>query len=114
MMRAALFLHCGGSTLDKYEVKLLSRALRDMDGIYGYIAQSLQEPGTASDLLDEIEKQILSLEYLTFRCPERRTGVYAGKGYRQLLVHNYNIIYRVDEAKKIVLIVTVRYAKSSF
>lgn len=100
--------------MDKYEVKLLSRALRDLDGIYGYIAQNLQEPGTASDLLDEIEKQILSLEYLPFRCPERRTGVYAGKGYRQLLVHIYNIIYRVDEAKKIVLIVTVRYAKSSF
>ena len=100
--------------MDKYEVKLVSRALRDLDGIYGYIAQNLQEPDTASNLLDEIEKQILSLEYLPFRCPERRIGVYAGKGYRQLLVQNYNIIYRVDEAKKVVLIVTVRYSKSSF
>ena len=100
--------------MDKYEVRLLSRALRDLDGIYAYIAQNLREPGSASDLLDEIEKQILSLEYLPLRYPERRIGVYAGKGYRQRLVQNYNIIYRVDEAKKIVLIVTVRYSKSGF
>ena len=100
--------------MDKYEVRLLSRALRDLAGIYAYIAQNLREPGSASDLLDEIEKQILSLEYLPLRYPERRIGVYAGKGYRQLLVQNYNIIYRVDEAKKIVLIVTVRYSKSGF
>lgn len=100
--------------MDKYEVKLLSKALRDLDGIYAYIAQNLLEPGSASDLLDEIEKQILSLEYLPFRCPERRSGVYANKGYRQLLVRNYTIIYRVDEAKKQVVIVTVRYARSSF
>ena len=100
--------------MDKYEVKLLSRALRDLDAIYGYIAQNLQEPSTASDLIDEMECQILSLEYLPFRCPERRTGMYANKGYRQLMVRNYNIIYRVDEAKKIVVIVTVSYAKSSF
>ena len=29
--------------MDKYEVKLLSRALRDLDGIYGYIAQILNQ-----------------------------------------------------------------------
>jgi plasmid stabilization system protein ParE len=85
-----------------------------LDGIYAYIAQNLREPGSASDLLEEIEKQILSLEYLPLRCPERRIGVYAGKGYRQLLVQNYNVIYRVDEVKKVVLIVTVRYSKSGF
>lgn len=100
--------------MDKYEVKLLSRALRDLDGIYGYISKNLQEPGSASDLIDEIENQILSLEYLPFRYPERRTGIYANKGYRQLMVRNYNIIYRVDESNKTVLIVTVRYAKSNF
>ena len=100
--------------MDKYEVKLLSRALRDLDGIYGYISKNLQEPGSASALIDEIENQILSLEYLPFRCPERRTGIYANKGYRQLMVRNYNIIYRVDESNKTVLIVTVRYAKSNF
>lgn len=105
---------CGGNTLDKYKVKILSKALRDLDGIYAYIAKNLLEPGTASRLVDKLEEQILSLEYLPYRCPERPTGAYANKGYRQLLVKNYTVIYRVDEAAKEVLIVTVRYSKSNF
>ena len=33
--------------MDKYSVKLMSRTLRDLDGIYDYIAHTLLEPGTA-------------------------------------------------------------------
>lgn len=100
--------------MDKYEVKLLSRALRDLDNVYAYIAGNLQEKDTAEKLLDELESQILSLEYFPYRCAERRVGMYAGKGYRQLFVKNYTVIYRVDEKAKEVLVVTVRYSKSSF
>lgn len=100
--------------MDKYEVKLLSKALRDLDGIYAYIAKNLLESGTAAKLLDELEAQILSLEHLPYRCPERRSGAYANKGYRQLFVKNYTVIYRIDESEKEVVIVTVRYSKSSF
>ena len=98
----------------QYKVKLMSRALRDLDGIYRYIAQTLLEPGTALDLVNEIEKEILSLEQLPNRCPLRRTGAYANKGYRQLFVKNYTVIYRVDEAGEQVIVVTVRYSASQF
>ena len=100
--------------MDKYEVKILSKALRDLDSIYAYIARSLLEPDVAASLINELEDQILSLEYMPYRCPERRTGAYAGKGYRQLLVKNYTVIYRIDESAKEVLIVTVRYSRSNF
>ena len=46
--------------------------------------------------------------------PERTTGIYAHQGYRQLLVDNYTAVYRVDESKKQVIIVTIRYSKSQF
>ena len=105
---------CGENTLDKYEVRLMNQALQDLDEIYGYIASSLQEPGVAAELLDALESEILSLEYLPYRCSERRTGSFANSGYRQLMVKNYIVIYRIDEAHKQVLIVTVRYARSSF
>lgn len=62
------FLPFGGRILDKYEVKLLSKALRDLDGIYAYIARSLMEPGTAANLIDKLEEQILPLEHLPHRC----------------------------------------------
>ena len=100
--------------MDKYEVRLMNQALQALDEIYGYIARNLQEPGVAAELLDALESEILSLEYLPYRCSERRTGSFANSGYRQLMVKNYIVIYRIDEAHKQVLIVTVRYARSSF
>lgn len=48
------------------------------------------------------------------RCPERKTGAYAGKGYRQLLIKNYTAIYRIDEEHRTVVVVTVRYSPSQF
>lgn len=100
--------------MDKYSLKFLTRALRDMGSIYAYITETLQEPGTARNLIDLLEKEILSLEEMPNRCSERKSGVYAGKGYRQLFVKNYTVIYRVDESKKQVVVVTVRYSKSNF
>ena len=110
-MPVPLFLPSGGSTLDKYQVRLMNQALQDLDEIYCYIARNLQEPGAAAELLDALESEILSLEYLPYRCAERRTGSFANGGYRQLMVKNYIVVYRVDEVRKQVLIVTVRYAR---
>ena len=53
--------------MDNYSVKLMSRALRDLDGIYDYIAHTLLEPGTALNLVGRIEDAILSLETMPYR-----------------------------------------------
>ena len=65
--------------MDKYSVKLMSRALRDLDGIYDYIANTLLEAGIALNLVDRIESAILSLETMPYRCPERKRGAYANR-----------------------------------
>lgn len=103
----------GGSTLDNYEVLLSPRALRDLDAIYAYIADVLLEPTIADSLLNELESRILSLEQMPYRCPMRRIRAYANRAYRQLLIKNYTAIYRVDEEKKQVVIITVRYSRSN-
>lgn len=100
--------------MDKYSVKLMSRAVRDLDGIYDYIAGNLLEPETASKLIDRMEQQIYSLEQMPYRCLERKQGIYANRGYRQLMIENYTVIYRVDEANKMVIVVTVHYSLSNF
>lgn len=100
--------------MDKYSVKLTNRAQRDLDSIYTYIAQTLLERETALALIEKIENEILSLEQMPYRWPERRKGVYANRGYRQMLVKNYTVIYRVDEAKKQVIVITIRYSSSNF
>lgn len=99
---------------EQYSVKLMSRALRDLDGIYQYIAKTLLEPEIALRYVDEIEEEILSLEQFPHRCATRKTGAYANKGYRQLFVKNYTVVFRIDEGKKTVIVVTVRYSASQF
>ncbi len=67
--------------MNKYAVKLLSRAYRDLDGIYAYIAETLLEPGKAQKLLDALEESIFNLEELPQRCAPRKNGADANKGY---------------------------------
>lgn len=70
-MQEKSYLLYGGNTLDKYVVKLYSRAYQDLDDIYTYIAENLLEPDTALNMIDELEKAIFSLEQL----PERGQSV---------------------------------------
>jgi plasmid stabilization system protein ParE len=100
--------------LDKYIIKVLPRAHRDLDGFYEYIAQKLMEPDIAVKLTDALERAIFGLESMPQRGALRKIGVYANKGYRQVFVGNFAILYRIKESTKQVLIVTVRYAKSQF
>ena len=100
--------------MDKYWVRMSDRAVRDVDGIYHHIAKVLLEPGIALSLIDEIETAILSLETLPHRCPERKVGAYANRGYRQLFVKNYTALFRIDEKNKQVIIMTIRYSSSAF
>lgn len=100
--------------MDNYVVKMSPQAGRNLEQIYAYIAEHLLEPGTAEHMADQLGEAILSLEQLPERNPIRRVGLYANRGYRQLFVKKYVIIYRVLKPKKEVHIITVRYAPSQF
>ena len=100
--------------MDKYWVRMSERAFRDLDGIYEYIAKVLLEPVIALSLVGEIESAMLSLDTMPHRCPERKVGAYANRGYRQLFVKNYTAIFRIDEKNKQVIVVTIRYSSSAF
>ena len=100
--------------MDEYRVSMTDRALHDLDAIYEYIAKTILEPETALSLVDEIEKGINSLDTMPQRCPERRTGIYANKGYRQLFIKHYTAVFRVNGQDKQVIVVTIRYSPSMF
>lgn len=98
----------------KYTIKLLQRASDDIDNIYNHIANDFKEIGTAERMADTLEDAILSLDEMPYRGSIRRTGAFANRGYRQIFAKNFTIVYRIDEAKKMVVIVTVRYTPGSF
>ena len=93
---------------------MLTRACRDLDGIYEYIASTLLEPSIALRIVGDIEAAILSLDIMPHRCPERKVGAYAYQGYRQLFVGNYTVLFRINEDSKLVMVVTIRYSPSQF
>ena len=95
--------------MDKYKVKINPKAIRDLDSIYEYIATDKQAPGNARGQLDRLKTAILSLDTFSQSHQERIEGRYAGKGYRQLLTDNYITIFRIDEKKRIVTVITVQY-----
>lgn len=104
----------GGNILDKYTVKMFPQAYRDIDKIYDQALLVSNYADAAIALAEKLEKAILSLEEQPYRGTERKYGFYAFKGYRQLIVENYIIIYEVLENEKVVAVVTVKYGKSEF
>ena len=95
--------------MDKYKVKINPKAIRELDSIYEYIANEKMAPENAIGQVDRIKKAILNLDTFPQSHQERNEGTYVGKGYRQLLINNYIAIFRIDEAEKIVYVVTVQY-----
>ena len=97
------------SILDKYQVKLYKRAYRDIAGIYAYIASEKLSPENAYGQVKRIREAILGLDTFPQSHQERQVGKYANKGYRQLLIDNYVAIFKINEKKKIVNVVTMQY-----
>lgn len=95
--------------MDKYKVKINPKAVSELDSIYEYITKEKSAPENAKKQVGRIRKAILSLETFPQSHQERSEGRYAGKGYRQLLIDNYIAIFRIDETRKIVYIVTIQY-----
>ena len=95
--------------MDKYEVMLYPRAYWDISDIYAYIALEKLSPETAKEQTDRIWQAIKKLELFSKSHQDRLVGSYAGKGYKQLIIDNYIAIFKVDENKKKVFVLTVQY-----
>lgn len=100
--------------MDKYEVKLYPRAYRDIEEIYAYIALEKLAPENAKGQTDRIWNALKTLEKFPASHQDRLEGRYAGKGYKQLLIDNYIAIFKIDEPKKTVYVVTVQYHGRNF
>ena len=108
-MRMPFLQNWRKNILDKYKVKINPKAIRDLDNIYQYIANEKLSPENAKGQVDRIKKAILNLDTFPQSHQDRNEGRYAERDYRQLLIDNYIVIFRIDENCKIVYVVTVQY-----
>ncbi len=96
--------------MDKYKISIYPKAFKELDEIFKYIAIEKQSPENAKAQTDRIRQALQSLEVFPQSHQERLEGRYAKRGYRQLLIDNYIVIYKIDEVNKMVYIVTIQYA----
>ena len=94
--------------MDKYQVKINPKAIIELDHIYDYIAIEKSASENARAQINRIKKAILSLNAFPKSHQVRTEGRYAGK-YRQLLIDNYIVVFRIDELHKTVYVVTIQY-----
>jgi len=91
--------------MEQYEVIISNKADDDMDGIYSYIAENLQEPVIAANQYNRIADTILSLEQMPDRIKLMNSEPEKSKGLRALYVDNYTVFFIISG--KIVNIVRV-------
>ena len=93
--------------MEQYNVKLLRRAVQDLDDIYSYIAQSLLEPGNSLPPTGAVGDAIF-FEALPCSVPGAASRHLRKPRLPPAFVEGYTIIFRIEESKKQVVVVTVR------
>lgn len=97
-----------------YELEFLPAARQDMSDIAGYISKTLGNPVAALNTIERMVREAELLQEQPYSCPVYYPPRMLRFEYRKLLVGNYLMFYRVNEAQRIVTIVRVIYAKRDF
>jgi toxin ParE1/3/4 len=85
----------------KFQVEITAVAESDITSIFEYISQD--NPNAASKWIEEIERQIDSLENFPLRCPVIPEAKELGQEYRHLIHGNYSTIFRIRDSKVIIM-----------
>lgn len=97
-----------------YKVIVTKDAHDDVDEALDYIANRLQNPIAAKNLLDKIEEAYNELEFNPYMYQECSNERLQGKGYRKVVVKNYIIIYCVNDNEKTVYVLRMFYGRRDY
>lgn len=93
----------------KYTVNLSPEAVKDINGIYEYIAIALGEKEIAVNMITLIENSILSLDEMPGRHKIYDNEPWKSRGVHIMPVKKYLLFYVIDETNKAVNIFRVIY-----
>ena len=98
----------------EYSLEFLPSAMRDMVEIVQYIAVELKNPIAANNTADELAEAAESIPSFPYANPAYIPIRPLKHEYRKLIVKNYIMLYRVDEARKLVTVSRVVYARRDY
>ena len=87
--------------MPKYRVEITNVAELDILQTFQYVASDNQT--AAMKLVNEIERQIDSLQQFPLRCPIVPESRELGREYRHIIHGNYRTIFRIDESRVIIM-----------
>ena len=87
--------------MQKYRIEITRVAESDIMDIFRHIA--LDNPTAADHWVNEVERQIDSLEKFPSRCPVIPESRELGKEYRHILYGNYRTIFRLEGSRVIIM-----------
>ena len=87
--------------MPKFRVEITETAQSDIWGIFQYIAADNQT--AAINLINEIERQIYSLEIFPLRCPVIPESFELGVEYRHIIYGHYRTIFKVENSRVIIM-----------
>ncbi|MFV0518263.1 MAG: type II toxin-antitoxin system RelE/ParE family toxin [Aminipila sp.] len=97
-----------------YDIHITTAAERDLAGASDHIAFILKNQAAADDLLNEAEKQILSLSKYPKRYRLVEDPILASWGIRFVLVKGYLAFYIISEETNRIIVVRFMFQKSNW
>ena len=97
--------------MGEYDIVISDMAKQDIRDTAAYIRCELQEPAVAQQTSEAILDAILTLEWMPARASLVRDKRLAGQHIRRLIVKNYSVFFRINEAEQSVEIVRILYSR---
>ena len=99
---------------EKYSLKILPSAARNLDETFEYISRILENSSAATNLIEEISEALDLVRYNPEMCPLVKSERVSKPDFRRLKVKKYLIFYRVDHKNKEIKVYRVIYAKRKY
>lgn len=94
-----------------YKVKLTDHAVAQLQEAVIYISKVLQASTVAKHWAARVKKELASLSTMPARYPLTEEEPWHTEGIHKMSVENFLVYYWIDEAKKIVWITAIVYAR---
>lgn len=95
----------------RYEVKLTSQAIGQIEEIVQYISKVLFAPETARKWADDLQSEIANLDFMPSRYPLTEEEPWHMKEIHKIPFKNFLVYYLIDEDKKAVWVTAVIYGR---
>ena len=95
----------------RYEVKLTTQAIEQIQEIVQYISKILFVQETAQKWLDSLQCEIRKLDSMPSRYPLTAEEPWRTKGIRKMPFKNFLVYYLIDEDKNSVWVTAVIYGR---